>query len=274
MKKLVKRLPTRIGRTQYFLFAIAVVLSACGSSQNSNSGFNSDDEMTGLYDPKASPPAIEAEEWTFGPTEQARGFYSKGSLVNADQMPVEGPGFRLAIPASKTEYGTYDLITIIQKAAAAMDTKYFGQEGLRVGEISKAKGGYANGHGSHQNGLDIDLGYYRAGKGPLAPIENFMFEAMVIRGRVLKLFDYERNYEFIKMLVSTGRINRIFVNPTIKKGLCIHAKKLGEDTKLNFNLSVLRPYPDHADHMHVRITCPRNSTRCKNQVLPPAEAGC
>jgi penicillin-insensitive murein DD-endopeptidase len=273
--------------THFILLSAIALLSACGGNLGGSSDFNSEDEMTGLYDPKAPPPEMPVgEAWTYGPSEQARGYYACedrqrargiftcGTLVNPDQIPAQGQGFRLAIPASKFAFATYDLIKIITAAAAAIDTKYFGQEELRVGELSKFKGGNASGHGSHQNGLDIDLGYYRTGKPPLPEIEKYMLDAMVIRGKVVKLFDYNRNYDLVKFLVSTGRANRIFVHAKVKAGLCLHAKKLGEDTKINPYLSVLRAYPNHADHMHVRITCPRNSPKCKEQPLPAAEAGC
>ncbi len=263
-------------RTYHFILMCAVaLLAACGGNLGNSSDFNSQDEMTGLYDPNSPPPAMPVgEEWTYGPSEQARGFYSRGTLVSPDQMPVEGPGFRLAIPASKTVFGTYDLIRIVTAAAAAIDIKYSGQEGLGVGELSRFKGGSANGHQSHQNGLDIDLGYYRAGTPPLPEIEKFMLAEMVIRGKLVKWFDYDRNYDFIKFLVGTGRANRIFVHAKVKAGLCAHAKKLGEDVEINPFLSVLRAYPHHPDHMHVRITCPRSSPKCKDQPLPAAEAGC
>ena len=263
--------------TFYLRFAISflavIAMSACGRAQDSDSGFSSTNEMTGLYDPN-SPPSSEGEEWTYGPFEQSKGYYSRGSLINPDKMPVEGTGFRLAIPASRVVYATYDLVTIIKNTAVAMEAAYPGQEGLRVGELSAMRGGYANGHDSHQNGLDIDLGYYRAGMGPLPEIEKYTFEAMVRRGKVQKLFDVERNYEFMKMIVRTGRANRIFVHPKIKASLCEYAKSLGENTDINPYLSVIRGWPLHADHMHVRITCPRNSPKCKNQVLPSAETEC
>ncbi len=257
--------------TKIILACAFVALSACGTNQDTALEFS--DEMFGLIDSTNTTPP-EGEEWTYGPLEQSKGFYAKGWLINPDQMPVSGPGFRLAVPASRVVYGTYDLITIVQAAAAAMELKYPGQEGLRVGELSYKKGGTANGHGSHQNGLDIDLGYYRAGRGPLPEIDQLLFDPMVRSGKVQKLFDHERNYEFMKLIVKTGRANRIFVHPKIKTALCLHAKKLGEDTKVNPYLSAIRGYPLHADHMHVRITCPRNSPKCKHQALPPAVAGC
>ena len=63
------------------------------------------------------------------------------------------------------------------------------------------------------------------------------------------------------------RVQRIFVNPAIKKALCREAK--GDRSWL----SKVRPFWGHDYHFHIRITCPAGSTECKSQPAPRRQRG-
>jgi penicillin-insensitive murein endopeptidase len=60
-------------------------------------------------------------------------------------------------------------------------------------------------------------------------------------------------------------VQRIFVNPAIKKALCREAK--GDRSWL----SKIRPWWGHDYHFHIRTVCPPGSSDCKPQ--PPQEGG-
>jgi penicillin-insensitive murein endopeptidase len=60
-------------------------------------------------------------------------------------------------------------------------------------------------------------------------------------------------------------VQRIFVNPAIKKALC---REAGSDRAW---LEKVRPWWGHDYHFHVRLRCPSDSPECKPQ--PPAGGG-
>jgi penicillin-insensitive murein endopeptidase len=63
-------------------------------------------------------------------------------------------------------------------------------------------------------------------------------------------------------------VERIFVNPVIKRALCDKAK--GDRAWLH----KVRPWYGHHDHFHVRLACPPDSPDCEAQPpLPPGD-GC
>src|SRR5690606_10950697 len=83
------------------------------------------------------------------------------------------------------------------------------------------------------------------------------------------------NWELVRRLVATGRVTRIFVDRAIKAALCRYAAGLEGGLEAHAaTLRRLRPYPNHANHLHVRIRCPEASRRCTPQAEPPEGHGC
>ena len=63
-------------------------------------------------------------------------------------------------------------------------------------------------------------------------------------------------------------VQRIFVNPAIKKALCREAK--GDRSWL----SKIRPWWGHDYHFHIRIRCPSGSPECESQKPQTEGEGC
>ncbi len=100
---------------------------------------------------------------------------------------------------------------------------------LMAGDIGLAKGGpFSSGHRSHQTGLDVDLYYPPA----------------------------DKRTELLKTATGFNEVDRIFVNPLIKKQLCTDHK--GESW-----LGKIRPWYGHDKHFHVRLKCPSDGPDCK-----------
>src|SRR5207244_3645050 len=70
----------------------------------------------------------------------------------------------------------------------------------------------------------------------------------------------------IKAAAEDPLVERIFVNPAIKKALCRESAGTNRTW-----LSKVRPYWGHDYHFHVRLRCPADSPDCKPQ--PPVAAG-
>ena len=63
-------------------------------------------------------------------------------------------------------------------------------------------------------------------------------------------------------------VQRIFVNPAIKKALCREAK--GDRSWL----SKIRPWWGHDYHFHIRMRCPAGAAECQGQPSQSEDEGC
>lgn len=213
---------------------------------------------------------------TQGPYPQAVGSYSNGSLLSPHRFMDEGFGFVKLFRLRDRGWATFDLLEVVTRAAAALRQAYPDGERLQLGDASQHGGGLMSRHASHQNGLDIDLAFLNRARLEQDPWESErgFTELFVVKGRVTPNFDLERNWSLVKALVSTGRVTRIFVDPAIKGAMCALALRSGEYSARTEDLRRLRPLSGHADHLHVRISCPARSPECIPQEEPPAGSGC
>ena len=212
-----------------------------------------------------------------GQAEQAVGFYSEGRLVNPASFEAEGPGYLKLFRARDRGWAADEMSELLQIAAEEMAERYPSLERLQIGDVAGRRGGRISGHASHQNGLDADIVYFRRDAREQDPDFLGGFdEEFVIKGEVTANFDVERNWELVSLLVGSGLVNRIFMDPAIKQELCEHASSLPDlsGSEAEEILRRLRPYPNHGDHMHVRIVCPASSPRCRAQDEPPPGHGC
>jgi penicillin-insensitive murein endopeptidase len=72
----------------------------------------------------------------------------------------------------------------------------------------------------------------------------------------------------LELAASDPAVDRIFVNPIIKRELCSHARPNSDW------LRKLRPWWGHHDHFHVRLRCPEGSEACEAQEPLPPDDGC
>ena len=204
------------------------------------------------------------------------GFYSNGSLKNGVDLPHEGTGFMRLYLGEDRGWGTDEMIQMITASAREMDSLYPGFGRLQVEDIGQFGGGEIDGHASHQNGLDVDLTFYRKDgleHDPVATGETYS-PSMVIGGRISSNFDAERNWQFFKLLHRHGNVQRIFVDQVIKNEICREASRVGEKKSYVEVLRSLRHQTNHADHMHVRLRCPVKDKSCKSQAEVAAGSGC
>src|SRR5205807_1315716 len=72
----------------------------------------------------------------------------------------------------------------------------------------------------------------------------------------------------LEAFARSPEVERIFVNPAIKRALC---REAGADRAW---LERIRPWWGHNYHFHVRLACPRGEPECRNQAPPPPGDGC
>lgn len=212
---------------------------------------------------------------TQGNIEQALGFYSNGSLENASHTGDSSPDFVKLFLWRDRAWSTFDMSTILQTTAASVHALHPDGERMQIGDIAQKVGGFLSGHASHQNGLDADVAYFRKDHHEQDPAVNGFAYIYVQKGGVLDpVFDVARNWDAYKAIADTGRLDRIFMDPVIKRGFCAYAKTTGELESRKELLRRLRPLENHQDHFHVRITCPIDSPKCQAQLPPPEGDGC
>lgn len=184
-----------------------------------------------------------------------------------------------AYRANDRFYGSHAMVGLLQRASRRV-TEIHGPSRLAVGELSAHRGGRILGHRSHQNGRDVDLGFYmvdrrgqtvawpsfvylwRSGKAAVGSEEN----------RKMVYMDVARNWTLVESLALDPHVavQHIFVANSMKRILLRHAKRKGVSKEFRERISRMmipagsgRP---HTDHFHVRIYCQQNDRpRCHDK---------
>jgi len=194
---------------------------------------------------------------------EPRGYYNEGSLVDAECLPETGDGFIQHFREIGQYWGTTEMIDMLERTASEMARKYPGKDRLQIEDISAKNGGDIEPHGSHENGLDVDIQYFKSNGVEHVPrFAGDYAPKMVVNGSVSSNFDLERNWELMKTLHRHGSVQLIFVDQKLKDAMVDLARQKGE---YNSNLKVinsLRHSSNHEDHMHVRLNCPATARGC------------
>jgi penicillin-insensitive murein endopeptidase len=200
------------------------------------------------------------------------GSYVKGCLAGAEQMPLNGDTWQVMRLSRNRNWGHPDMIALLERLSvkAHKDT---GWPGILVGDIGQPRGGPAlSGHTSHQIGLDADIWLTPMPDHRLSREEREdMSAVMMVRDDRLdidpKVFT-PAHVLVIRDAAQEPAVQRIFVNPAIKKALCREAR--GDRSWL----SKIRPWWGHDYHFHIRMRCPAGSTECQSQPSQSEDEGC
>lgn len=201
------------------------------------------------------------------------GFYSKGCISGAVAIPTDGPTWQAMRLSRNRRWGHPEMIALLERLSQD-GAKYDGWPGLLLGDISQPRGGpMLSGHASHQVGLDADIWLTPMPARTLSAKERETISAtsMLKKNARLTVDDNiwtPAHARIIMRAASYPEVERIFVNPSIKKKLC--ETWTGDRS----NLGKVRPYYGHDYHFHVRIKCQEGSPGCKSQAAVPAGDGC
>lgn len=205
-----------------------------------------------------------------------KGSYTNGSLEDGECLPESDEGYMQLHRDWDRVWGSIEMVKMIRETGREMNEKYPNRDRLQVEDISAKDGGDIDGHGSHENGLDVDIQFYKKDgieHDPVATGEDYA-PAMISNGVVSENFDVERNWELMKTLHKHGSVQRIFIDQGLKRKLCAHAKSKGELVSAASVLRSLRHEENHQDHIHVRLRCPKNARSCVSQPDPSPGTGC
>ena len=206
-------------------------------------------------------PWAQARRPSEGPPRSVGG-YSGGCLHGGAKLPARGKGFVVAEPERKRFFGHPALIAFIRDLGAAVHKRDLGV--LPVGDLSQPRGGPApSGHASHQTGLDADIWYVDGStKKPLAKVPMVNLDT----NQPSEAFD-GRIERVLALAAGDPRVDRVFVNPVIKRELCRSGKRPAW-------LRKVRPWWQHHEHFHVRLACPADSPDCEPQKTIADGDGC
>ncbi|WPB82405.1 penicillin-insensitive murein endopeptidase [Archangium violaceum] len=178
------------------------------------------------------------------------GFVESGRMVNAVRVPQSENNDWIVV-SPELAWGTKETVDYIATAIREVRAQYPKAPPLRVNQLSSREGGYLRPHKSHQNGRDVDLGFYY----PTA-------EPVRVRARENHI-DLELNWALLKALAIHTDAQMILVDKRVQKVLYDYALRKGEskewlDSLFNAGAtSLVKHARGHRDHFHVRFFNPR-----------------
>ena len=195
-----------------------------------------------------------------------------GCIAGAVRLPDTAPGLQTIRISRSTFWGHPAIIASLQNLALRAHAA--GLPDLYMNDISDPRGGPIAGlHASHQRGIDADIWLDVAGPHPVLPLEarERMEPPSLVRpdgkGIEPRLWR-EEHATLIRLAATQPGIDRVLVNAAIKRQLCLSA------TGDRSWLQRVRPWFDHASHMHLHYACPAGQPECVDQAPVPPGDGC
>lgn len=204
---------------------------------------------------------------------EPRGYYNQGSLIDGECLPESGEGFIQLYRDVNHIWGTTEMIDMLEQTAADMARRYPNRDRLQIEDIAGPNGGDIDPHGSHENGLDVDIGYFKANGQEFVPRGDEYAPEMVQNGTVSSNFDVERNWELVKSLHRHGAVQMIFMDQHLKDAVVAYARSKGEYSSHIKEINSLHHVNNHMDHMHVRLNCPPTARACHSTTIRRSGGG-
>ncbi len=221
-----------------------------------------------------------AEQWakvtkptSYNGNAQSIGSYTAGCVSGAVSLPINGSGFQMMRLSRKRYFGHPDLKQFIEHLGQVASHQQLGV--LLIGDMGQPRGGPTlSGHRSHQTGLDVDIWFLLSKQAQdhiLTASDRENWSAPSVLVGETDTLNYKQwshtNEKILQVAANMPEVERIFVNPSIKRELCHRYASEGW-------LRKIRPWWKHDDHFHVRLKCPQNNLACQAQEPLPQGNGC
>jgi LysM repeat protein len=202
--------------------------------------------------------------WSERPRSESRslGTPDQGRLERARKLPPH-PGF--VIRERGRAFGTDEAVEHLIGGIESVRRQHASSPRLRVHDLSLSKGGPMSDHRSHQSGRDADLSFFQrscpAGVCPFRPVGT---------GEI----DVERTWTLLHHWLERDALESVFIDYKLQAALYRHARAQGASRQElrrwfqypngpTYPLGVIRHFPRHQDHMHVRFMCHHSDAECK-----------
>lgn len=235
---------------------------------------DSDDEDEDQEEDKKQAVTPEVKKDTKGRlmlTNQAIGSPDEGRLRNASFLKTHLDTYNLtnkiviANSSTKNYYGTQEMMNVLE---AVGDKAYsFQQNKIHISRISAKQGGRLPPSVSHQNGMDVDVGY--------PTVQGKVGFPIVASGGSMKKSDFSiaKTLELFKFMMTqtVSPVDRLFVDQSIINRLCKEAKESGrfkgsERAAMVKLFENLQHVDGHGNHFHMRLRCTPNQPDCRHKV--------
>ena len=154
------------------------------------------------------------------------GGQAAGCIAGAVRLPAEGPGFQTIHLSRSSFWGAPS--TIARVEALGEQVRAAGLGDLYIEDISRPRGGpLPGGHLSHQLGLDVDVGLDMTPKRTLTAAERETVELPSMVGPDQRGVASRWTADQVTLLhlaASLPEVDRILINPAIKRQLCEEAR--------------------------------------------------
>lgn len=218
--------------------AAAVALSAQGGVERAPEALpEAANPQPSLGPIEAPPPVYDAVRYH---DSRALGLPYAGRLARGTQLPARGPHFETWDPILKRipnrgwrRFATDDLVRMVMRVQRRYAAAEPNELPMLVGDLSRTRGGDFGvkygivGHSSHQNGLDVDVYYPRKDGKRGVP-------------RKPGAVDIRLAQRLVDLFVAAGA-ETVLVGPNVA---------------LKGPPQIVKPYPNHDNHLHVRIPNP------------------
>jgi len=174
----------------------------------------------------------------------------------------KGEGYVIKRPGRA--YGRPWAIALILAGIDEVHGRFDDSSRLVIGDISGPGGGYLPKHLSHKTGRDVDIGYFEAGNTPLTHFRR-------VDGKTIEI---EKNWALLESFLRSGQCEYVFMEHKLQKLFYEYAKSLGyPESELEkifqyprsrrTRVGIIRHAKGHADHIHVRFSCPPGDKLCR-----------
>ena len=195
--------------------------------------------------------AASREDEPVRPAEPAR-----AKLRGAERLPI-GDGYRIRRP--QRAFGAPHVVEHLRDTIAVVRALYPEVHTLAIGDLSSEHGGKLSNHLSHQTGVDVDVGFY------FRVVPEGYPDRFVAANADL---DLEATWALVTAFARTSHLDdgvqMIFLDYDVQARLHAWARKRGTpDDQLAALLQyprgkdslagLVRHWPNHADHLHVRF---------------------
>jgi murein endopeptidase len=191
----------------------------------------------------------------------ALGRPNRGTLFNGAQLAKDDERWKLEVPDHS--FGTEETVRGIEAAIVEVNRLFPNTPTLSIGHLSSEKGGWLRPHRSHQNGRDVDLGFYYTDGSPW------------YRRATPENLDIPRTWALLSSLERAAGLEYAFVDQSLHAALRSHAQAIGEseeflqhmfDGPLPIRGPTIRHERGHLTHLHVRFASPiavENASRAR-----------
>lgn len=226
------------------------------------------EELT-RWNPTLDPDCIRAgRQLTLYPKEpesrsESVGSPGRGELVNARRLP---PGLGYAVREPARAWGTDETVRSLVAAFATARSAHPAAPRVWVHDLSLRGGGPIDDHRSHQSGRDVDIAY---------PQKQCPSQLCGFRRLMPSQLDASVAWTLLRYWLERDMLEAVFIDYRLQAPLYREARTRGASSAelarwfqyprgRSQSLAVIRHFPKHADHMHVRFACAPNDLACKS----------